>query len=190
MVTPSTLLVNVLEKTRGWHPVTCSHDEMIALMKKVFIDKANSAEELETIKKASKGAFMRNSGLKSSDGIYELTIQAAAHSTGQRICIFDNERMDLYQRDYAFVKKFAKAVEEECDIAKQKLIMGEKGVVTNSITKDINASKCPVCGKENPIEGKFCTECGAKLESKRECPNCHNKLEDGVNFCPECGAAV
>lgn len=69
MITPSTLLVNVLEKTRGWHPVTCSHDEMIALMKKIFIDKANSAEELETIKKASKGAFMRNSGLKSSDGI-------------------------------------------------------------------------------------------------------------------------
>lgn len=190
MITPSTLLVNVLEKTRGWHPISCSHEEMIALMKKIFIDAANNDEELENIKKASKGAFMGKSGLISADGKYELTIQAAAHSTGRRICICDKEKMDLYQKDYAFVKKFAKAVEEECDNSKQKFIEGKKDPVLKPVAENASIVKCPACGNKNPAEGKFCTKCGARLESRRECPNCHNKLEDDVNFCPECGSAV
>ena len=47
--------------------------------------------------------------------------------------------------------------------------------------------KCPVCGAMVP-EGKFCLECGAKLQMC--CPGCGAKVIPGAKFCLECGAKL
>ena len=46
---------------------------------------------------------------------------------------------------------------------------------------------CPKCGKPTP-KGKFCSECGAKLEAT--CPKCGHKNAPGTKFCAECGAKL
>ncbi|OGF49991.1 MAG: hypothetical protein A2231_03515 [Candidatus Firestonebacteria bacterium RIFOXYA2_FULL_40_8] len=44
---------------------------------------------------------------------------------------------------------------------------------------------CPDCGKPAG-EGKFCNNCGAKLEMAK-CPKCGAKNAAGMRFCGECG---
>ncbi len=45
--------------------------------------------------------------------------------------------------------------------------------------------KCPHCAHENPAEGKFCGECGARLELS--CPACQTPNPSSNKFCRECG---
>jgi class 3 adenylate cyclase/tetratricopeptide (TPR) repeat protein len=45
--------------------------------------------------------------------------------------------------------------------------------------------RCPSCGHENPPEGRFCGECGAKLT--RACPDCGTQNPPGQRFCGGCG---
>jgi membrane protease subunit (stomatin/prohibitin family) len=49
---------------------------------------------------------------------------------------------------------------------------------------------CAACGNSMGASAKFCPECGAKNEPKREkfCTNCGAKRTEGAKFCPECGA--
>jgi hypothetical protein len=47
--------------------------------------------------------------------------------------------------------------------------------------------KCLNCGFENPEEGKFCVNCGSKLEIPK-CPECDNPLTPEMQFCGVCGA--
>ncbi|HEX5022720.1 MAG TPA: adenylate/guanylate cyclase domain-containing protein, partial [Candidatus Binatia bacterium] len=48
--------------------------------------------------------------------------------------------------------------------------------------------KCPNCEHENPLQAKFCLECGAKLAMA--CAKCGTELPAGAKFCLECGQAV
>lgn len=50
--------------------------------------------------------------------------------------------------------------------------------------------KCPRCGKQS--SGKFCSECGAPLGSKKAdfCGDCGGKLAPNAAFCGECGKPV
>jgi class 3 adenylate cyclase/tetratricopeptide (TPR) repeat protein len=48
---------------------------------------------------------------------------------------------------------------------------------------------CPTCGNENPIEAKFCLECGTALAGSR-CAVCGTSLPPGAKFCLACGAPV
>lgn len=64
--------------------------------------------------------------------------------------------------------------------------------------------KCPSCGKENDPTEKWCTECGAALEtlplkeepkveeavSGVQCPSCSKMNLLGAKFCIECGASL
>jgi membrane protease subunit (stomatin/prohibitin family) len=53
------------------------------------------------------------------------------------------------------------------------------------------AIKCPKCGASNTGAGKFCNECGAKLEVVTEtvpCIKCGAELRAGAKFCGECGS--
>ena len=50
---------------------------------------------------------------------------------------------------------------------------------------------CPNCGKQYE-SGKFCLECGTKLQEvtpELVCPSCGYKAKNG-KFCPECGAKL
>ena len=48
--------------------------------------------------------------------------------------------------------------------------------------------KCPRCQHENPVQAKFCLECGARLSPV--CAKCQTQLPVGAKFCLECGEAV
>ena len=48
---------------------------------------------------------------------------------------------------------------------------------------------CPNCHQENPVNAKFCGNCGQLLKPrKKECVKCHHEIPEGTKFCPECGA--
>lgn len=53
--------------------------------------------------------------------------------------------------------------------------------------------KCLNCGAELGNEAKFCTECGTKVEERKDiiyCENCGNPMSKGSLFCSECGTKV
>lgn len=189
MITPSTKLVNLLEKAQGWKVHSCSHEQMIELVKTAFLEDAN-AEQLEQLKKSSKGSFFGQERLMSANEEYELVIQGAAYSNGRRICIYDHKRNDMYQRDYLFVKKFADAVKEECIRAESTL--GNKIKGKTQINGDLKTTKdyCAKCGAEIDKSAKFCTTCGSPVPSKLLCPQCHTELSPETKFCPMCGSAI
>lgn len=55
--------------------------------------------------------------------------------------------------------------------------------------KQVQTKKCAGCGKDIPLNAKFCPECGAKQEAKF-CSNCGEKLNKNAKFCPNCGNKV
>src|SRR5215475_417575 len=48
--------------------------------------------------------------------------------------------------------------------------------------------KCPRCQHDNPVQAKFCLECGARLSPV--CPRCQTQLPAGAKFCLECGEPI
>jgi hypothetical protein len=48
--------------------------------------------------------------------------------------------------------------------------------------------KCPRCQHENPLQAKFCRECGARVALT--CTKCRSELPAGAKFCLECGETV
>ena len=44
---------------------------------------------------------------------------------------------------------------------------------------------CPTCGHENPLNAKFCNNCGSSLALS--CPNCGQENPPGSRFCNNCG---
>ncbi|MFN2499215.1 MAG: SPFH domain-containing protein [Pyrinomonadaceae bacterium] len=51
-------------------------------------------------------------------------------------------------------------------------------------------SACPKCGAANLANAKFCTECGAKMDTSAQtvpCVKCGGALPAGSKFCNECG---
>jgi membrane protease subunit (stomatin/prohibitin family) len=53
-----------------------------------------------------------------------------------------------------------------------------------------NRVNCPKCGGANAPGGKFCHECGAKMDAATErvpCVKCGALLQAGTKFCNECG---
>ena len=47
--------------------------------------------------------------------------------------------------------------------------------------------RCPNCQTINPVNAKFCLECGTRLSG---CPNCGTINPPGAKFCIECGTAL
>src|SRR5262249_24165671 len=48
--------------------------------------------------------------------------------------------------------------------------------------------KCPRCQHENPVQAKFCLECGARLSPV--CAKCQTQLPAGAKFCLKCGEPI
>jgi len=47
--------------------------------------------------------------------------------------------------------------------------------------------KCGKCGNEVPSDSKFCPECGNQLKGNKSCPKCGKESPMNAKFCPECG---
>lgn len=60
-------------------------------------------------------------------------------------------------------------------------------VVGNPVHRE-ESKRCISCGKEIPVQSKFCPECGAN-NSEKIC-ECGYRLNPGAKFCPECGKKV
>src|SRR6266446_3322966 len=70
------------------------------------------------------------------------------------------------------------------------------GAMTDAMNQSKNESPggaklaCPKCGAANLSNAKFCTECGAKMETSAQtapCVKCGAALPAGAKFCNECG---
>src|SRR6266446_2749781 len=70
------------------------------------------------------------------------------------------------------------------------------GAMTNAMNQSKSESSssaklaCPKCGAANLSNAKFCTECGAKMETSAQtapCVKCGAALPAGAKFCNECG---
>ena len=56
----------------------------------------------------------------------------------------------------------------------------------NSTSSDsTNINICEKCGEKNPIDAKFCSNCGSEIKIK--CPQCGHEMDDGAKFCNNCG---
>lgn len=67
------------------------------------------------------------------------------------------------------------------------------GGVVAAPAPDANAIPCPGCG--TPSTGKFCMNCGTKIEAPtpagpKKCPGCGADALDGAKFCVECGSTL
>jgi len=49
--------------------------------------------------------------------------------------------------------------------------------------------KCGKCGNEVPSDSKFCPECGNQLKGSKSCPKCGKESPINAKFCPECGTS-
>jgi membrane protease subunit (stomatin/prohibitin family) len=52
-----------------------------------------------------------------------------------------------------------------------------------------NTMKCGKCGNEVPSDSKFCPECGNQLKGSKKCPKCSKESPMNAKFCPECGTS-
>lgn len=91
----------------------CSHEDMLSLMKRYFIDIA-SPEYKKTIQKTAKGKALAVT-INSPDGKFNLWIQGALYSKGRRIAITNNETNETWNHEYLLVSKFAKGVKALCN---------------------------------------------------------------------------
>jgi len=70
------------------------------------------------------------------------------------------------------------------DVTRQMKVTHPEKVVGQTI-------KCSECDFENAAGAKFCSNCGAKLESQPIiCPNCKRDNPPGSKFCNYCGASL
>jgi len=51
---------------------------------------------------------------------------------------------------------------------------------------------CLKCGSKNPIENKFCAQCGQAFYPPPPitCPKCSAKMSSNMNFCGRCGSSL
>jgi membrane protease subunit (stomatin/prohibitin family) len=52
-----------------------------------------------------------------------------------------------------------------------------------------NTVKCSKCSAEVPSDSKFCPECGQQLKGSKKCPKCSKESPINAKFCPECGTS-
>jgi len=68
------------------------------------------------------------------------------------------------------------------------------GGLLGNITREMRVTplvKCPKCGAENPSTGKFCSNCGEKLDTQPViCPNCKTENPARSKFCVNCGISL
>ncbi|EEQ59213.1 hypothetical protein CBFG_02923 [Clostridiales bacterium 1_7_47FAA] len=168
MITPATMVVNLAHKATGWNPIICSHEELIEVVKKIFIE-GQSVEFLDKVKQVSKGGFWKEFLLATPDERYELYIESAAYSKGRLVTIRDKDEKKIYEKDYLLLKKFAEAVTEECEkeLRNPTTVFDRKIEVNfghSQAGNDMQVCFCPECGTGCEVDDIFCRECGTLLK--------------------------
>ncbi|MBO7327827.1 MAG: SPFH domain-containing protein [Lentisphaeria bacterium] len=74
------------------------------------------------------------------------------------------------------------------------IIQGTMADTADSESQIAENIRCAKCGTKIPTDGKFCLECGTKIElplaeDEIICPNCQARVKKG-KFCLECGALL
>lgn len=98
----------------------------------------------------------------------------------------------LFLNDYILSKKTG----ENCLVNTDQKKMVSNAESTNQQPSQSLQSKivCPKCNTANPVNTKFCSNCGSALElpkppeQNQECSNCKTKYPADARFCPQCGA--
>ena len=101
----------------------------------------------------------------------------------------------LFINDYVIAKK---TVDNSFAIsAQQKMVSNpESAVISNQSKHNIAPQSkivCTKCNTANPVNTKFCSNCGSALESQKpteqnqECSNCKTQYPTNARFCPQCG---
>lgn len=69
-------------------------------------------------------------------------------------------------------------------------MQGGEQNVQNQASQTVSSSTCPNCGAV--ATGKFCGECGTKIEpvGPKHCTNCGAELSPNAKFCGECGTKI
>lgn len=162
MITPATAVVNLAHKAAGWNPVICSHEELIDLINRIFIE-GESVEYLGIVMQAAKGDFLKEIFLSTTDERYELYIESAASSKGRLVTVRDKEEKNIYEKDYLLLKKFTKAVTEKCEKELRNPTIKRQG--KREAEGDAQEyAFCPQCGTKHEKDDIFCKECGGLLK--------------------------
>ena len=53
-----------------------------------------------------------------------------------------------------------------------------------------NQPTCPLCGRANPLDARFCGGCGGPLPAPSVCPRCGERADEDQDFCTACGGAL
>lgn len=59
----------------------------------------------------------------------------------------------------------------------------------NNDSKSTTTKICSSCKAENPIDAKFCNNCGEPTSNLKMCPKCNAEMSKTAKFCNNCGAA-
>ena len=97
----------------------------------------------------------------------------------------DFEGADLYPeviRDMLLV-----ALNESNDNLSEFTSIANKSVSV-TLEKSAQLSDCVECGHSNPVNSKFCSQCGSKMISA--CTKCGTNPTPGAKFCRECGSKL
>lgn len=93
-----------------------------------------------------------------------------------------------------FCTECGKPIEETTPPTEEIILQPEEKSIQETEEKSIQETEnlqstinCPQCNAELNPDDKFCTECGAKIETIADCPKCHAPLQSGTKFCTECG---
>jgi len=75
------------------------------------------------------------------------------------------------------------------------LVMGQHLLRTIAVPIEVVAKQFVICQKcvaKNPIDNKFCNNCGQSLypPPKIKCQNCLSELSVTMKFCGNCGTAL
>jgi rRNA maturation endonuclease Nob1 len=75
------------------------------------------------------------------------------------------------------------------------LLMGQHLLGTIELPEEVVTKRviiCQKCAAKNPVDNKFCNNCGQSLypPPKIKCQNCPSEMPVTMKFCGNCGASL
>jgi hypothetical protein len=128
----------------------------------------------------------------SADELQQLSDQKERLLTALKDLEFEHNAGKLSDADYQRVKADDMA-QLATIMTRMDQLTGEKVITSQPLDKAQKAATpltCPACQHENPLEAKFCLDCGNRLETSVNCPACGKTLPAEARFCMDCGGKI